>query len=125
VRRWRLRGSTASRPARRRKPPPDAARSQILRTAIEQRIGAARADHAVTLYDRVKAALLPADRRALELPIGVATEAPPTLGWPAKPAETARRWSTASGSTMGELTASLPLVFNGDVRRFDRMRPTP
>jgi hypothetical protein len=64
----------------------DAARSQILRTAIEQRIGAAMPDKAVTLYDRVKAALSPADRRALELPIGVATDEAATDAWLAREA---------------------------------------
>ncbi|MBN9086317.1 MAG: hypothetical protein J0J01_05375 [Reyranella sp.] len=63
-----------------------AARSQILRAAIEQRIGAAMPDKAVTLYDRVKAALSPADRRALELPLGVATDEAATDAWLAREA---------------------------------------
>ena len=62
----------------------DAARSQILRAVIEQRIGANRPDHAVTLYDRVKAALSPADRRALELPIGAAADDAATDAWLAR-----------------------------------------
>src|SRR5580698_8842248 len=45
----------------------DAARSQILRTAIDQRIASAKPQQAVDLYDKVTAALTPADRRALEV----------------------------------------------------------
>ena len=64
----------------------NAARSQILRTAIEQRIGAALPHKALTLYDRVKAALSPADRRALALPLGVATDEATTDAWLAREA---------------------------------------
>ena len=60
------------------------ARSQILRAAIEQRIGSAMPDKAVTLYDRVKASLSPADRRALALPLGVATDEATTDAWLAR-----------------------------------------
>jgi hypothetical protein len=38
----------------------------------------------VTLYDRVKAALSPADRRALALPLGVATDEAAADAWLAR-----------------------------------------
>jgi hypothetical protein len=58
-----------------------AARSQILRAAIGERIGAAKNAQAVTLFDRVKETLSPADRRALEVPIGVAADDAATDAW--------------------------------------------
>ena len=61
-----------------------AARSQILRTAIDQRIASAKPQQAVDFYDKVKASLTPDDRRALELPIGAATDDAATDAWLAR-----------------------------------------
>ena len=66
----------------------DAARSQILRTAIDQRIASAKPQQAIDLFDKVKAALTPADRRALEVPIGAASDDARTDDWLAR--ETAK-----------------------------------
>jgi hypothetical protein len=73
----------------------NAARSQILRAAIEHRIGAALPDKAVTLYDRMKDTLLPADRQALEVPIGAAADEAATDAWLA-------REGTRDGATLAE-----------------------
>jgi hypothetical protein len=59
----------------------NAARSQILRTAIEQRIANARGAQAIDLHDRMADALTPADRRALELPIAAARDDTATDAW--------------------------------------------
>src|SRR6185437_2333934 len=61
-----------------------AARSQILRSAIDQRIANARPQQAIDFYDKVKALLTPGDRRALELPIGAATDDAATDAWLAR-----------------------------------------
>src|SRR6185437_10157659 len=64
----------------------NAARSQILRTAIEQRIANARGAQAIDLHDRMADALTPADRRALELPIAAARDDTATDAWLAREA---------------------------------------
>ncbi len=66
----------------------NAARSQILHAAIEQRIANAKAAQALTLYDRTSDVLTPADRRALEVPIGAARDDTVTDAWLAR--ETAK-----------------------------------
>ena len=63
-----------------------AARSQILRTAIEQRIANARGAQAIDLHDRMADSLTPDDRRALELPIGAASDDAATDAWLARQA---------------------------------------
>jgi hypothetical protein len=57
------------------------ARSEILRTAISERIGAAKNAQALALFERMKDTLTPADRRALEVPIGVAADEATTDDW--------------------------------------------
>ena len=64
----------------------NAARSQILRTAIEQRIANARGAQAIDLHDRMTYALTPADRQALELPIAAARDDTATDAWLARQA---------------------------------------
>src|SRR4051812_562076 len=59
----------------------NAARSQILSTAIAQRIATAKNAQAVALFERVKDALTPADRRAFEVPIGAAADDAATDAW--------------------------------------------
>jgi hypothetical protein len=59
----------------------NAARSQIFSTAISQRIAAAKPAQAIALYERVKARLSPADRHALEMPIGAAADDAATDAW--------------------------------------------
>jgi hypothetical protein len=66
----------------------NAARSQILRTAIEQRIANAKGPQALTLYDRMSNALTPADRRALEVPIGATRDDTATDAWLARETNT-------------------------------------
>ena len=61
-----------------------AARSQILRTAIDQRIANARPQQAIDFYDKAKALLTSDDRRALELPIGAASDDAATDAWLAR-----------------------------------------
>ncbi|HEY4168968.1 MAG TPA: hypothetical protein VGM96_19420 [Reyranella sp.] len=65
----------------------NAARSQILRTAIEQRLANAKGPQALTLYDRVSDALTPADRCALEVPIGATRDNTATDAWLAREAD--------------------------------------
>ena len=79
-------GSTASRPARPRRRSAQAARSQILRSAIDQRIANARPQQAIDLLRQGEGVLTPADRRALELPIGAATDDAATDAWLAREA---------------------------------------
>jgi len=62
----------------------NAARSQILRPAIEQRIANAKGAQAIILYDRMNDALTPADRRALEVPIGATRDDTATDAWLAR-----------------------------------------
>jgi hypothetical protein len=62
----------------------NAARSQILRTAIEQRIANARGAQAIDLHDRMNDALTPADRHALELPIAATRDDTATDAWLAR-----------------------------------------
>jgi hypothetical protein len=64
----------------------NAARSQILRTAIEQRIANAKGPQALTLHDRMSDALTPADRRALEVPIAATRDDTATDAWLAREA---------------------------------------
>jgi hypothetical protein len=61
-----------------------AARSQILRTAIGERIATAKPAQALTLFDKMKDALSPADRRALDVPIAVAADEAATDAWLAR-----------------------------------------
>src|SRR4051812_44699750 len=62
------------------------ARSQIFSAAIAERIGAAKNAQALALFDRAKDTLSPADRRALEVPIGVAADDAATDTWLAREA---------------------------------------
>jgi hypothetical protein len=64
----------------------NAARSQILRTAIEQRIANARSAQAIDLHDRMNDALTPADRSALEVPIAATRDDTATDAWLARQA---------------------------------------
>jgi hypothetical protein len=66
----------------------DAARSQILRMAIEQRIANAKGPQAITLYHRMSDALTPADRRALEVPIATTRDDTATHAWLARESAT-------------------------------------
>jgi hypothetical protein len=59
----------------------NAARSQILRTAIEQRIANAKGPQALALYDRMTTALTPVDRSALEVPIATTRDDTATDAW--------------------------------------------
>jgi hypothetical protein len=56
----------------------------IQRAAIDQRIANAKPQQAIDFYDKVKAALTPADRRQLEVPIGAATDDARTDAWLAR-----------------------------------------
>src|SRR6185437_15626577 len=64
----------------------NAARSQILRTAIEQRIANAKGAQAIDLHDRMNDALTPADRYALEVPIAATRDDTATDAWLARQA---------------------------------------
>ena len=77
----------------------NAARSQILRTAIEQRIANAKGPQAISLYDRMTDTLTPADRRALEVPIGATRDDTATDAWLA-------RESAADGPPLADRVAS-------------------
>jgi hypothetical protein len=61
-----------------------AARSQILRAAIGERLLASKTAPALALFDRVKDALVPADRRALDPAIAVAADEAATDAWLAR-----------------------------------------
>jgi len=61
-----------------------AARSQLWRSVIEQRIGGASPTQALALYDRVKDSLTPQDRRALEGPIANTADDAATDAWLAR-----------------------------------------
>jgi len=65
-----------------------AARSQLWRGVIEQRIGGATPAQALALYERVKDSLTPRDRRALEGPIASTADDAATDAWLAR--ETSR-----------------------------------
>jgi len=62
----------------------NAARSQILRAAIEQRIANAKGAQAIDLHDRMTDALTPADRHALQLPIAATRDDTATDAWLAR-----------------------------------------
>src|SRR5579883_3097803 len=62
----------------------NAARSQILRTAIEQRIANAKGAQAINLHDRMQNALTPDDRHALALPIAATRDDTATDAWLAR-----------------------------------------
>ena len=88
----------------------NAARSQILRTAIEQRIANARGAQAIDLHDRMTDALTPADRHALEVPIAATRDDTATdPGWRARTPSTAEESDRSKGCWRDE-NPDQPLV---------------
>lgn len=64
-----------------------AARSSILRSALDQRIANGKEAAALALYERIKSRLSPADRHSLETPMGVAALNIATDAWLQREAE--------------------------------------